>query len=132
MQKTIFKKLGKRILEKTWRPFLSWYLSKERNYKYKNLNLTISPGVFHPGLFFSTKILIEFLEKIPLNGKKVLELGAGSGLISLEITKKGADVIASDISSKAVNNIKENAFKNNIRLNVVQSDLFNSLDNVKF
>ena len=128
----VHKKIGKKILEKTWRPFLLRYLSKERTYNYKNLRLVIFPGVFHPGLFFSTTILLEFLETISVNGKKVLELGAGSGLISMTTARRGAEVFALDISNKAVANIKENAIRNNIKLHVLQSDLFNDLIKEKY
>src|ERR1700751_5747181 len=92
------KKFRKKFLENTWRPFLLWYLSKERFYRYRSLSLIIFPGVFHPGFFFSTKIFLEYLERIPVAGKKVLELGTGSGLISLAIAKRGGMAYASDIS----------------------------------
>jgi release factor glutamine methyltransferase len=130
--KIFLKKFRKKVLENTWRPFLLWYLSRNRLYKYNNLSLVIFPGVFHPGFFFSTKIFLEFLESIPASGKKILELGSGSGLISLKMARRGGKVFASDISTKAVNNTLENARRNNLEINVIQSDLFQKLSGEKF
>ncbi len=56
--------------------------------------------------------------------KKVLEVGCGSGLLSLLCAKFGADVIASDINPQAVETVIENAKANNISLEAIQSDLF--------
>lgn len=106
----------------------SLYLSKPRRYKYKSISVKVLPGVFHPGLFLSTKIFVEFLESIKLQGKRVLELGAGSGLISIYCATKNADVTASDINPTAIEGIKENASDNVVELNVILSDLFDNLN----
>jgi release factor glutamine methyltransferase len=119
-RKSYFKKLAFRILH----PLSETYLSKERDYKYRNINIKVFPGVFHPGFFFSTKILLKYLEQIDLNQKYVLELGAGSGLISVYSSKKGAYVTASDISLTAVYNIEKNSKMNDASVEVVHSDLF--------
>ena len=103
------------------------YLSKPRNYKHKGISVKVLPGVFHPGLFLSTKIFIEFLETIELKDKKVLELGAGSGLISLYCARKHACVTASDINTTAIEGIRQNALENNENVQVVLSDLFDSI-----
>ena len=130
--KLFIKKVRKKILENTWRPFLLWYLSKNRLYSHKELSLVIFPGVFHPGFFLSTKIFLEFLEKISVSDKKVLELGAGSGLISLVIARNGGMAFASDVSTIAINNVRENARRNNLDVQVIQSDLFQNMPQEKF
>ncbi len=109
------------------KPAVELYLTKERRYHYRGLDLTIMPGVFHPGFFFSTKILLNYVNKFNLRGKKLLEIGAGSGLISLEAARKGAQVTASDISETAVKNIRENALRNGISMRILQSDLFENV-----
>lgn len=106
------------------KPLSRWYLSKPRSYSYKNIKTIIYPGVFHPGLFFSTKILIEYLENRSLNGLHVLELGAGSGLLSIYCSKRGAVVTASDINDTALQNIKFNCNLNAASVTAVKSDLF--------
>jgi release factor glutamine methyltransferase len=87
----------------------------------------VSPGVFHPGLFFSTRILLNYIEKIDLKNKNVLELGAGTGLISIYSAKNSASVTASDISYNAVNNIKKNSMSNAVELQIIHSSLFDKI-----
>ena len=80
-------------LKKITSPFLQWwfkkYYSKPRSFSYQDIDITISPGVFPPQYTFSTKILLKFLETLNLQGKTFLELGCGSGIISLYAAKKG-------------------------------------------
>ncbi len=90
------------------------------------------PGVFHPGLFFSTKLLIEYISKYNLKDKNVLELGAGSGLISVYCAKLKANVTASDINPIAVENINQNEKLNSVNIKVVESDLFDRIETKEF
>ena len=122
-KKSIIRKIGFRILY----PLSEKYLSKERSYKYKDITVTVFPGVFHPGFFFSTNLLLKYLEKLELNEKYILELGAGSGLISLFAAKRGAFVTASDISLTAVYNIEKNVKMNDANVEVIHSDLFDDI-----
>lgn len=87
----------------------------------------VKKGVFHSGLFFSTKYLCSFISMFDLEGKSFLELGAGSGLISLVAARKGALVMASDINPAAVQNIKLNAESNSLIVNALYSDLYDSI-----
>lgn len=125
-----------KLIKKFLFPILSYvyktYSSKERNYTFNGLKLKILPGVFHPGFFFSTKFLISHLSKYDLKGKQVLELGAGSGMISLFCANKGAFVNSSDISLTAVENVKLNAKMNNCDITVFHSDLFDSIPKQQF
>jgi release factor glutamine methyltransferase len=128
--------IAKRIL-KLLHPILGplylWYNSKKRKYKYGDIHVTVHPGVFHPGLFFSTKVLLRFLKQQAIKDKRILELGAGTGLISIFCYKLGAaKVTASDISTVAIGNLKENALKNNVTINVVHSDLFDHINPNEF
>lgn len=108
-------------------PFARWYLRKDRKFKYEGLQLLVRSGVFHPGFFYSTKFLLTFLKSQNLSGKTFLELGSGSGLISVYAAKQGAYVTASDISSKAVANTGSNAKLNNAHITVLHSDLFTAI-----
>lgn len=109
-----------------WRPLVSWYIRKPRPYSYEGIRIIVQPGVFHPAFFFSTRILLRFLHgmKQQLPGRRFLELGAGSGIISLYAARLGAAVTASDISLTAVSALRENAVRNGIELNILHSDLF--------
>ena len=108
------------------------YTRKEREYSYNNISVKVLPGVFHPGLFISTKALLNFVDALNLESKSFLELGAGTGIISILAAKKGAAVYASDISSKAVDNVKLNAAKNNVQINIFTSDLFKNIPGMQF
>ncbi|MFY0651994.1 MAG: methyltransferase [Cyclobacteriaceae bacterium] len=87
------------------------------------------PGVFHPGLFFSTKYLLEFgLKNISIpEQKSMLELGAGSGLMSVVFSKNGMNVSASDINPESIRNVDENAKSNNVKINIYLSNLFDEI-----
>ncbi len=117
----------KNIVAFTYKPFLEKYLSKKRIYTYGNIKLEIPPEVFHPGFFTSTQFLLQYIKKIPLQDKNFLELGAGNGLISIYAAKQDAKVTATDINSVAIEFLKINSGENNVRLKIVQSDLFEKI-----
>jgi release factor glutamine methyltransferase len=125
----IYKMITNRLVK----PFLKYYLKKERPYTYKEFKLTIFSGVFHPGLFFSTKFLAVFVNSLSLENCKFCEPGTGAGLISLTALKKGASVTAFDINKLAVDNCRKNfalnkvLFKDNAVFEVYQSDLFDKV-----
>lgn len=109
-------------------PLAKWYLRKPRSDRYQGLSISVPPGVFHPGLFFSTRLMLKHLEKHDLQGKNLLEIGAGSGMIAIWCAKvKGATVTATDINPAAIQAIQTNAQANGAALTVVQSDLYAGL-----
>ena len=120
------------FVEKYITPLLLRYLSTDRKYRYRNITIMVRAGVFHPGFFFSTKVVLHYLKSLKLDKKQVLELGAGSGLISIVAAKQGAIVVASDISEKAIVNIHENAVLNQVELSIVHSDLFMAIPQQHF
>ncbi|CAN5829372.1 hypothetical protein BH11BAC4_BH11BAC4_07170 [soil metagenome] len=117
----------KHIVSRTYKPLLVKYLSKTRIYRYKDIALQISPQVFHPGFFFSTQLLLQYIEKLPLKGKKFLELGCGSGLIATVAAKHGASVIATDINPVAVEFLKKNSRQNRVVIEILHSDLYKNI-----
>ncbi len=128
----MIKSLIKKMLFPVLKSAYNIYATKERSYSYKGINVRVMPGVFHPGLFFSTKLLIEYISKYDLNDKYVLELGAGSGLISVYCAKLKANVTANDINPNAVENTNKNAKLNSVNIKVVESDLFDEIEMWKF
>lgn len=116
--------LVKAIGVRTVKPFMSWYLRKPRKFRYDSIAVRVVPGVFHPGLFYSSKQLLGFISREDLAGKKVLEVGSGSGLISIYASRKGASVTAVDISLDAVTCTSDNARRNKCEIVILQSDLF--------
>jgi len=69
-----------------------------------------------------TFLLLEAASIAP--GEKVLEMGCGTGIISLHCAEMGADVTAADVNPHAVSCARCNARRNHIELEVVHSDLF--------
>lgn len=120
------------LIKKIVHPLLSrWYerkTKKVQQYQRHGIVLDIYPGVFHPGIFLSTNLFIDFLSTKELKDKRVLELGAGSGMISFYCAQKGAIVTATDINSNAIKGLKANAKQNQLSISVVNSDLFEAVD----
>ncbi len=104
-----------------------FYFKKTRSYKYRNIKIKVLPGVFFPHFTHSTKILLQFTDTINLQNKNFLELGCGTGIISVLAAKKNAAVTASDINPSAVKNVQLNADKNQVKVSSVLSDLFNDI-----
>jgi release factor glutamine methyltransferase len=115
-----------------YRPLLVKYLSSERTYTYKGIHVQVPPGVFHPGFFFSTKFLLRFLQEQPLRGRSLLELGAGSGLISLFAARCGAHVTATDINPLAISCLQKNKKDNSSSLDIIHSDLYSQIPRQRF
>ena len=111
----------------TYKPLLVKYLSRNRQYVSNGLSLEIPPQVFHPGFFFSTKLLLRSINKLNLKGQTLLELGAGSGLIAMHAQKQGAVSTASDINPVAIEYLKKNRQRNGSSVRIVQSDLFDDI-----
>lgn len=126
------KPVLKHIVAHTYKPLLVKYLAKTRTYRHNGIHLIIPPEVFHPGFFFSTGFLLGAVKKIPLRDKKFLELGAGSGLISIYAAGKGAKVTATDINPVAIEYLHKNSEKNNANFEIILSDLFKSITVQKF
>lgn len=113
-------------------PATRWYLRKERSYSFQGIRIKVPPSVFHPGLFPSTRFLLSFLEKEDLALKSFLELGCGSGLISVWAAQRKAVVSASDLNPRAVRACLENAQENHVKIAAIQSDLFDQIPPTKF
>ena len=77
------------------------------------------PVILDPGLTFgtgahpSTQMVMEFMEAMDLSGKSCLDLGSGSGILSITALRLGAKTAAGvDIDPKAENIARENAAYN--------------------
>jgi len=118
-----FRRLTQPIL---WRLYKA-YLGRTRWFTYESLSIKVAPSVFHPGLLFSTKILAKFALNLEQKGTKVLELGAGSGLISALMAREGFLVTASDINPIAVRSILETKAVNGLEIEVIESNLLEQI-----
>jgi len=103
--------------------------------KVKGIPVVVLPGVFHPGLFLSTTLLIDALEQFPLKANaSVLDLGTGTGICAIFAALKGARVTATDISPLAVRCARANIALNDLedRVSVVEGDLFQPVKGERF
>lgn len=82
----------------------------------KRTILEIDPASsFGTGQHHTTQLCLEFLEKHLKAGEKILDLGCGSGILSIAAMLLGAESAAAvDIDQNSVNIASENAEKNHI------------------
>jgi release factor glutamine methyltransferase len=92
----------------------------------------VLPGIFHPHFTISTRLFLQYLEKQVLENKSFLELGCGTGIISILAAKNGAHVLASDINPLAIENVMQNATHNNVKISTYTSDLFTNIPKQHF
>lgn len=120
------------MLNRTWKPIVRHYLRKQRKYKYGTISVLIDPGVFHPGFFYSTKALLNFIAAQDLNRKKIIEAGCGCGILSIACAHAGAQQFAFDLSEKAMKCAENNFLLNNVEVRLFCSDLFEKIPAEKF
>jgi len=124
------------LIKKLVSPFLkigvAYYFKKDRKYTYKDIQVLVKPEVFPPHYTISTKIILDYISNLDLNQKEVLELGCGSGIISLFSSSKGANVLATDINKIALEALKIAAIKNNLKITALYSNLFDSIKQTNF
>ena len=91
--------------------------------------LDVPPTVFHPKIFVTSSFFARFLQSLDLSGQTVVEVGCGSGILSLSAARAGAtSVVALDINPAAVQAARINAKKNNLpQVTSLHSDLFSAL-----
>jgi 16S rRNA G1207 methylase RsmC len=114
---------------------LNWEgLIQHEDHKIKmyGLEIMVRDGIFtpNPKITHSTRILMENMPN--LQGKKMLDVGCGTGILSLYATaRKGAQkVTAIDIHQKAILNTKENIRKYGLegKIETYQSNLFENVE----
>jgi release factor glutamine methyltransferase len=91
-------------------------------YFYKNLVLEVPEGVYFPEE--DSELLAAIIETRDFSTKRVLEVGCGSGILSILVAKQGSQVTAVDVNPLAVEATKGNAMRNDVVVDVFESDLF--------
>jgi release factor glutamine methyltransferase len=89
----------------------------------RSIDIEVSSEVYNPS--DDSYLLLRSVEVSP--GQTLLEMGSGSGLLSVHAAKLGASVTAVDISPEAVECTRRNANKNGVRVNARVSDLFQNV-----
>lgn len=89
-------------------------------------NIVINPEMaFGTGHHETTRMMVRHILDMDIKGKRVLDMGCGTGILGILAAMKGAAIItAIDIDEIAVNNTLANFTKNNIRegFDVIKGD----------
>ena len=97
--------------------------------KYKVTKDVLSPRMETEELIYK---VIEYVKATNRNNLKILDLCTGSGIIAITLKKEleqlSVDILASDISEKAIEVAKENARNHSADIRFIQSDIFNNID----
>lgn len=118
-----YKKIQKIVEERAEGKPLTKILGHTNFY---GLDFIVTKEVLSPRM--DTERLVEEVLKDIKPKQSVLDIGTGSGAIAITIAKNSqTKVTAVDISEDALKVAKENAKNNNIKVNFVKSNLFNSL-----
>jgi len=72
-------------------------------------------------------LLQSIIETLDLKGKRVIDLGTGTGIQAITAAKKGAEVFALDINPIACSLAHENSNLNNADVKILCSDLFTAI-----
>jgi release factor glutamine methyltransferase len=104
-----------------------WRIAAPSRASVEGLNLLTDPQVFHPRCFHSGQILVGYLRTLALNDRRFLDMGTGSGLVGLCAARLGARLTACDVNPRAVEVARENARRNAIPAEIVESNLFGAL-----
>jgi release factor glutamine methyltransferase len=73
-------------------------------------------------------LMIDAIAQLPLSGKRVLDVGTGSGILALYCAMHGADVTAGDIDREAIEQASQAAVELGVQINACFSDLFSNID----
>lgn len=107
--------------------YYTWYNKSVRNYSFEGLEVKVWPEVFSPISNGSTQVMLHHLKDYDLFQKTFLELGCGSGIISVYAHSKGAIVTASDINPIALEELTLKSRAEDLNIISVYSDLFENL-----
>jgi release factor glutamine methyltransferase len=81
------------------------------------------PGVYRPQS--DTRLLAQALRGVGVRpGARVLELGTGTGAVAVTAARGGCEVVAVDVSARAVLTAQLNALVRGLRVRVLRGDLF--------
>jgi release factor glutamine methyltransferase len=104
--------------------------TRTRHVRVDDVELEVPPSVFHPGHFITSRMFASYLRSQDFRGKRVVEVGTGSGILAISAALAGASrVLALDINPNAVRAARMNANANGVgaQSEARVSDLFSAL-----
>lgn len=90
--------------------------------RYRDIGIEDCKSVYRPAE--DTLLIMEHM--IP--GNKVLEIGCGTGIISIYCAKMGRAVTCCDISEAALDCTEKNMIRNKVAIDVINSSLFDNIN----
>jgi ribosomal protein L11 methyltransferase len=92
------------------------------------VNLMLDPGMaFGTGTHPTTALCLTWLDQQPLQGKRVIDYGCGSGILALAAKKLGADEVSgTDIDPQAILASQQNAERNQAQIHFALVEQFDS------
>ena len=91
-----------------------------------DIEITVLPEVYPPSE--DSILLIESLDV--KEGERILEIGPGSGVVSIHCAKNGCSVTAADVNPHAVECTILNSKRNDVDITVLHSDLYEKVDGI--
>ncbi len=82
-------------------------------------------NTYYPG--DDSYLMLDALARLPLQGRKVLDIGTGSGILALFCATHGAQVTATDIDPLALRQAHKAAGNLGLSLELIVSDLFSKV-----
>lgn len=116
------QKIGDKLLIKpTW---------EEYDNTDNRLIINLDPGMaFGTGNHETTILSLEFLEKYLKEGDDLIDIGTGSGILSIGAKLMGAGrVIGADLDKESVSISRDNALLNEVDIEFLESNLFSNID----
>ncbi|MBE6193164.1 MAG: peptide chain release factor N(5)-glutamine methyltransferase [Rikenellaceae bacterium] len=95
-----------------------------------DLDFTVSEGVLIPRP--ETEELVEWVASGAKRGARILDVGTGSGAIAVALAKKveGAEIVAVDISEKALQIAAENVARHSANVTLVKADALGDMSHL--
>lgn len=124
--------------DSTWQKKISSMINESKDCvsnstcQIEDMVIYLHPNVYSPKYFPESKWFGKNLPRLVEGTKTFLEVGLGSGIISLYMARLGLDVTGIDINPDAVETTKKNFERNNQNGHFEVSDLFAALKSKKF
>lgn len=130
---TIGRDGGMRVAKLVRRPGPTPPIPSAEHYQHDGIEVVALPGVFSAAkVDKATALLLHTLDKLELNGKTVLDLGCGAGLIGAWAAKRGATVTLADADLSSVRSAEQTLAANHLSGEVIHSDVDAELGERRF
>jgi 2-polyprenyl-3-methyl-5-hydroxy-6-metoxy-1,4-benzoquinol methylase len=89
------------------------------------INKIVNAWLRKPGLIRRMEITLKLIK--PIAGKRILDVGCGSGKLAIECVKRGAEVYGIDVSKNMIEIAKKHCKKNNVKVKLIVGDALKEL-----